>query len=497
MTMTNYVEQTLRLAYLRAAYQDLKDEEAAMHRNRDFYDGEQGIQLTARQKEYLGDIANDLSEQALCNICKRAVEIPGERLAVEELTSEQGDSTLADMAKLWWEMNQLGAWQYDIYEQALRDSTSCLIVGWDEDHPTYTLNELWDGKDGSVRLHYSEDDGTLLFASKRYSAYDPVMLQKTGKVRLTLYFADRIERYEDSTGDPTGWRLLRPDEIEGTDKRNPMPWVDTDGNPLGIAVIAFDNPGGSELDDVLMPQKALNKGAVDLLSTQDLHGFPLLVLKGFQATIDTEGKQTPLNYQPGRAITMPAAGSADRIPGVDLSPMFETGVLGWLQLVSIIKGWPLYLWARGEPPSGESLKVMESSLVNQVKRKQESFRDSWLEAFAMGARLHKLYTGQELTGDLVIQWKDPETRQELAHWQALQTKWDAAQIPITQRWREAGYTDEQIALMQEEQRDQAARAAQQAMLQVLMAQRGQTEQGVIEGQATPVQGAIGQGQVNG
>lgn len=459
----------LRRAYLQASYAAQVEDEKLLYRNRAFYDGEQGIALTARQKEYLGDIANDLDDQALCNVSKRCVSIPLERLAVESITSaDSNGSSFADAASAWWEINQLGSWQYDTYEDALRDEVSCLIVGWDTDHPTYTLNELYDGVNGAVRLHYSEDDGSLMFASKRWHPYDMAKLAPSTKTRLTLYLPDEVVRFEDDSGSPDGWRMLSAQEAGIA---NPQPWVDAGGQPLGIPVIPFWNPGGSELDDILMPQKAMNKALADLLSAQDLQGFPLMALKGYKAAPDATGKAPSLKISPGAAIPMDAASSIERIPGVDLAPMFNTGVLGWLQLISIIKGWPLYLLMNGQPPSGVALKVMESSLIAQVKRKQEGFKDSWLEAFNMGARLHETFMHQTLTGELEIEWKDPETEDEVAKWQALSTKWTAAEIPVQQRWHEAGYNDEEIANMEAKQASAAAEAARQSIMAALFTQR--------------------------
>lgn len=461
------VSDMLRRAYLDAAYQAVIKDEKQVQLVRAFYGGTQGISLTARQKEYLGDIANDLDDQALCNICQRAVEIPLERLAVEGINAV-GTGNFAELAQAWWDVNQLSAWQYYIYEAALRDATTCIIVGWNGTAPTYTLNEIYDGVNGAVRLHYSEDDGTLLFASKRYGAYDSEKLILTGKTRLTMYFPDRIERYEDSAGELNGWRTLTEREVGGL---NPQPWVDGRGDPLGLPVIVFDNPGGSELANVLMPQKAMNKSLADMLSAQDLHGFPLMVLQGYKQITGADGKAAPIKMTPGEAITTPAEGSVARVPGADLAPMFNTGVMGWLQLASIIKGWPMYLWARGDPPSGEALKVMESSLVSQVRRKQEGFEDSWREALMLGARLQMLFTGTQVTGDIEIKWKDPETRNSMLAMQELKMKFEIGQIPTTQRWKELGYDETTIQDMQSQLMGEAMNAARQSVLSALMAQR--------------------------
>jgi hypothetical protein len=459
----------LREAYLRAAYAEIRAEEKNIERDRAFYDGRQGIVFTARQKEYLGDIAGALTDQALCNICRRAVDIPAERLALESISAgDEAGQAYADAAVGWWRSNSLRSWQAWLYEYALRDSAACLIVGWGGEQPTYTLNELYDGVSGQVRLHYDPDSGELAFASKRYAAINPATLLPTGKTRLTVYFADRIERYEDDRRAPDGWRLLTPEDGVAI---NPQPWLGRDGTPLGVPVIVFDNPGGSELDDILMPQKAMNKSLADLLAAQDFHGFPLLALVGYRGVVGADGKQAALKLAAGEAVTVPADGKIERVPGADLGPMLETGALTWIKLAAMIKGWPVYLWMHGEPPSGESLKVMEASLVAQVRRKQETFDDSWAQAFDMGRRLHRLYRGQDLPGELSFTWRSPETRQGLADAQSQQVRWDSAAIPTIQRWREAGYSEEQIAQMQAEESTAAAEMAARSSIAMMQAQQ--------------------------
>lgn len=485
-----YYDEVLIKAYRDAAYAAIQDDEEKIRINREFYDGAQGVALTARQKEYLGGIADDIEDQALCNILKRVVSIPLERLGIESISGvDKASAKFGETVSVWWKANLMSSWQYDLMEHAMRDKASCVIIGWDGDMPSFTINDLYSGSGNGIRLHYSDNDGKLLFASKRYMPYDDQKLINTGKPRLTLYLPDMIIRFEQSTADATGWRLLDPAEIDENKGKNtsemtpnPQPWKDADGNPMGVPVITFWNPGGSELDDVLIPQKSLNKALTDMLSAQDLQGFPFLALIGMEQGKD--GKYPPIEVGPGKGLAVPQGGDVKRVAGVDIAPMFETGAKGWLELISIIKGWPLYLLMNGQPPSGVALKVMESSLVKQCVRKQEGFGDSWREAFAMGAKLHRLYKHEELKGDIKLIWLKPETDDPESEWNAKKIKWEAAMVPVTQRWREAGYTEATISTMLKESAMQASDSAMETVRNAMLIQKS----------ASAVDGGLGDGQ---
>ena len=128
--------------------------------------------------------------------------------------------------------------------------------------------------------------------------------------------------------------------------------------------------------------------------------------------------------------------------------MFEAGVISWVQMLALVKGWPMYLFDRSQqPPSGVALTIMEQSLVNQIKRKQRAFSGSWRQAFNMGRKLHKLNTGQDLAGQIKFNWQPIEVKDPVAEAQLLQAEFEAGQYPIVTRWRRLGNTVEEIAQM--------------------------------------------------
>lgn len=451
MALQNF-EVELQLSYLRAAAEAQTADEEKISAYRDYYGGEQYIELTARQKEYLTNDAIDFDSFA--NICPRVVSIAVDRMAINSdgITPADPDAAAyADAATAWWEANRLDSKQVDIYNAVARDGGVAVVVDWDGAKPTFTPNLLFDGETGLVRFHY-DSDGNLLFASKRYRYYDPVRLVESNKYRLTLYHPDRIVRYEADSNYASGWRLLSPDEIGGI--ANPQPWVDALGAPLGIPVIHFDNPAGSELDGVLMAQKMLNHNLGTFDEAVDQQAFPLLWARDLTLPIDpSTGKAEVPTYGPGQMFTLGQSGEMGRIEPAQLETMFRSGVLSWVQVVALVKGWPYFLFDRtSTPPSGVALRIMEAGLVAQIEQKQRALSQAWLDAFNMGRKLHRLNTGQDLPGEITLNWRPVETNDPKAKAEELATKWAAAQIPVLSRWRELGYTEAEIQQMIDDNR---------------------------------------------
>lgn len=437
----------LQLAYLRAASESQSVEELSIATYRDYYAGEQMIELTTRQKEYLQNDA--VVFDSFGNICPRVVSIAIDRLAISDsgITPADPDATAySDAATGWWLANRLDSKQVDIYTAVARDGGVAVVVDWDGEKPTFTPNLLYDGVSGLVRFHY-DSDGNLIFVSKRYRVYDSTTLTESNKMRMTLYHPDSIERYEADSSYAGGWRMLTPEELGGV--ANPQPWVDRQGKPLGIPVIHFDNPTGGELEPVIMAQKMLNHNLGTFDEAVDQQAFPLLWARDFTLPVDeATGKASVPTYGTGQMFVLGTNGEMGRIEPAQLGTMFSSGVLSWVQVVALVKGWPYFLFDHSQqPPSGVALRIMESGLVAQITQKQRALTQSWLDCFAMGRRLYELNTGIELPGEIKIIWQPVETEDPKASVEAMATKWSAAQIPIISRWRELGYTDDQINQM--------------------------------------------------
>jgi hypothetical protein len=103
-----------------------------------------------------------------------------------------------------------------------------------------------------------------------------------------------------------------------------------------------------------------------------------------------------------------------------------------------------------QAPSGVALQTMERSLVNQVKQKQMSLSGAWRKAFNMARKLHKLKTNQDLSGQIMFNWRPAETQDEMLNTEIKAKKFEAGEVPIIQRWRELGYSEDDIIQMLED-----------------------------------------------
>ena len=457
----NYSDE-LRLSYLKAAQGAVDEQEANVALWREFYAGEQNIELTDRQIEYLRE---DLDSYA--NICKRVIGILSDRLAIPEdgiTATDDSGKKYTEVATGWWTDentsdeggdNDPYSLQTDVYEAALRDEQTAIIVGWDKENqrPTFTPNLIIDGGNtGLVRFHY-DDSGKLTFATKQWITSGNIDGTKNGKGRLTIYTPGYIERYE-SDGK---WRKLRKDEIDGLP--NPQPWTDTGtfaGEPLGVNVIPFENPTGGELADVIGIQEMLNHNTGTFDISIDMHGFPILSLVGYSLPIDTATGYAKIpKMSPNTAIASDnETANMTRLEPADIKAMFDSGILSWVQILALVKGWPMFLFDKTQtPPSGVALTIMEQSLIAQIKRKQRAFSGAWRRAFNMGRKLHKLHTKEDLKGQITFSWGPVEIKDPLMEQQAVQAKAQALQTLTTAGASIAGaaatlgYTADQIKML--------------------------------------------------
>jgi len=451
----------IRLSYLLALALEDTAEADLVRVHRDYYSGDHPTYLTDRQKEFLA-LKNDYKFRA--NYCAPVCDIAAERLQVQAFDGgqEEAGEQLAALAWQWWTDNRMDAGQDDLHVSGIRDGVAFLIVDWDneEGRPRWTPNYAYDGTRG-VKVHYHSDTDDIIFASKRWHEDDQKIPGQTGKARLTLYFPDVVEKYRASQRAAGGWEPVVI-EADGREVDWPTPWTDKAGQPLGVAVVPFDNPGGSEIKDALPLQDMLNKALLDLVAASDVEGFGILYASGVSPTIDpATGAETEMTLGPGRLIKLsnPQA-RMGRVSPEDLTRLTAVADF-WIAQIAAITRTPMHLFQRWErePPSGESLKMQETGLISKTKRKQTVYGNSYEDAVALSARLYNAFSG-EAALEIVpvsVTWQDAAIRDEKAHQENMESK-KRLGVPEAQLWRELGYDQAQVDQFKKEReagRDQA------------------------------------------
>ncbi len=452
LTTSGY-DESQRSDYLKAAIYTATEEELDIFEIREFYEGRQlGDNLTVRQKFISASVYELLEKYPIFNLVNRTVKVINERLSVNSITCQESDAK-AEVAQEWWNANLLNSWQSDIYEAALRDKACVVIIGWDgvNKQPTFTLNELWDGNGGGTcRIHY-DTDSNIAFISKRWNLYkaDGTPLNQ---MRLTLYFPDRIERYLMEVGSDVP-NLMTREQLQAEDPsitENPEYLLDTDGNPLGIPAIVFENKGYvSECADAMVAQAGVNESILDWHTTSRYHGMPMIVFKGVQFRIDpVSGRPIEPDWSPGKGIAVDS-GDITRINAADVKSIYEGSVKPWIEIITRAKGWPEHVFTQ-IPPSGETIRQMEGSLVAQCDAKKVMFGDSWKEAFDIAFKFLKVYGKQDIQGELNFWWKSSLSISEKYDLQLLALKKSVLGLPQKIVLQEQGYDEEEIAEIMKE-----------------------------------------------
>ncbi len=418
--------------------------EAEIFEIREWYEGRQFRTLEKRE-EFMSPILADLLKRyPLMNLVKRTVSAVKERLSVESIQCT--NDAKREMADQWWKSNALSSWQAEIYEAALRDRACVVIVGWDgvKKEPTFTLNELFDGSGGNCRIYYDENDN-VGFVSKRWIETDETGIP-TGRIRYTLYLKDQIARfYSDEQSEDLV--LMSVAELKKEDPsitKNPQPWLDKDGNPMGIAAVVFENRNYiSECHEAMGPQAGVNDALLDWHSSSRYHGIPTMIFSEVQFKIDVvSGKEITPKWSPGKAIAIDH-GDVKRLQPVDMAMLFNGAVMPWIQVLAWQKGWPIHVFT-SMPTSGETIRQLEGSLVAQVEDKKATFSDSWEELFKIAFKLNEMMNGPTPEGDISFKWKSALSISILYDLNILEKKAQIGDLPQRIKLKELGYSEVEI-----------------------------------------------------
>lgn len=451
---------------------------------RAYYRGDHPVHLSQRQQEYLGTIVGDGEFAFSHNIIKVIIDTLRERLHLEGFTvngqgagdADSNDTNpaerLAGLLWQWFNANRMGSQQVRLYRRALRDGKSYVMVDFDVEaqRPRLTLHKLDDGQKGIMLHRDPEDENRVLFATRYFYTFDPLTPGKTGKARKTVYLPHEIRKYEQgTTADAmTLYGLWRPVMDDG-DPSWPIPWVDANGRPLGVAVIEFENPGGSEINNLAGLQNGLNKSWLDLYAAADAAGFPIITVNyddpkpepiGIDDDEDLEGEDEFI-IAPARALEI-FGGEAKRLDGANLDSLIETV---WTSAAALggVSRTPQYylkpLQGAQSIPSGEALKMLESGLVSKATERQDVFEQSWADVMSLAYRVARTFGPAlpEVAGELNIgcTWRDPNTRMEETEAKIAEAH-DRLQVPKPAVWRKAGYRPEEIAIFEEQVAQQRA-----------------------------------------
>lgn len=394
---------------------------------RKYANGKQKIVLSAKQVDLLKGI--DVT-RFFDNVCSQILlESTGR---VEFKGWECRNTAVKDWLDDFYKYARIEGRQGDFHHRTFRDGNFALSVTWDDVRKRVRVirEDWWDGIKG-VYLHYG-DDGELAYAVKEW----PVKEYNSGgqaitKLRRTVYYEDRIERYINPIGDSSStnynqWIRFSLPEDEG---QWPVPWLDSKGEPMGIPFVHFPDVaktygeyGVSELDGGIVGlQDQLNDAQISITITIRLTGAQQYWATGVKQKKDGNDEVKPIRVEPGAMHTTPNENAKFGVlPAGDIDKQIA-GYKLKLQRVSQMSATPLHAISGGDWPSGEALLRAEMPAVNKALKQISRLKTSYTDLAVLAIKINNEYSpGNKVVdtditkGIIEAKFSDPERRDAIS-----------------------------------------------------------------------------------
>lgn len=262
------------------------------------------------------------------------------------------------------------------------------------------------------------------FAAKKWMVSD-------GTYRLNLYYADRTEKYSSSKGNTAQSFSL----------------MESVPNKTGvIPVFHFKNSRRiikGELDaSTISILDAINQIFSNMMASSEFDTYPIRIFIS---------QQDPGNIDMGPDMKMWMAlnesGGEDtkviELGGRDLK-RFSDAINELANNLAVQTNTPRHYFMATQAPSGESLLVMESSLVKKIQKKQEAYSPEWQDAMAYILSL----SGTNVNAnELVPVWQPIASELPLTNAQVMKTASEAG-IPIITSARRMGWNEDEVAQLE-------------------------------------------------
>lgn len=413
-----------------------------------YYDGQHNLAFSGEEfQRAFGGLFHAFAD----NWCGIVADAVAERMNITGFRVNRQPKT-DDEAWRIWERNELS-------HQSGMGHTDGLVVG-----AFYAT--AWPDADGLAEITVDAAASTIVETHpkqpRRRTCALRTWIDDDGYEHAELFYPDavwlfrsRSKRVAGVVGTKGAW--IVDDHPDVIDK------IDADGrmaNPYGlIPVVPFVNrprlyvsprvgwAAHSEIASIVPLQDTANKLLADLLVASEFGAFPQRNLTGYEPDTDAEtGEEIPPKFEsgPGKVwwITDPQ-GRFGEFQAASL-PNYVQSIEMVVQHIASISSTPAhYLRASADRLSGESLKSSETGLVAKVNRRLANWSSPWEEIMRIAGTIEQIdaLKGAERMETV---WKDPETRTEAEHVDALGKKAQMLSVPLPQLWEEAGYSPEQV-----------------------------------------------------
>ena len=377
-----------------------------------------------------------------------------DRIEMTGLTSSE-DRVQAFLAEQW-NVNDMDQ-ESDEVTQWFLVYGECYAMVWpDEDDRNITVAY---NSPRIARVFYDAETGRKkVFGAKIWN--EP----QRKRVRATLYYPDRIEKYISKVEKPKDSTDFEPYED------NFNTFLDDEGEEVIETVWPTPNPFGEvplfhfrtdrdrgrpEHRDAYSPQDMVNKIVITQMATNDFQGFPQRwALAGAEGEssdegidfdevedgIEEEGSTPRLNSGPGELWWLEGVSKVGQFSPAEVEA-FLAPLREYIKAMAALTSTPVdFFDGMGNAPSGESLRVRHAPLLKKVRDRKQALQSTWKSVWAFAAKV-----GLDLAEepDVSVNWAPSESYDDADAWSVVRAKQEAG-IPVERTLVERGYSPEEV-----------------------------------------------------
>lgn len=331
-----------------------------------FYRGDHPLNFASDKfKQKFGKRLQNLRD----NLCKTVVNAPSSRL---EITGFGSDST--DIAKAAWDIwkkNVMPLNSKKVHREAFKTGDGFVIV-WQDDASSQ-VRIFPQQQSASCALWTDEETGESTFGAKAWKE------SATEKIRLNLYYPDRIEKYittqihSEMVSDEAEFELL--EELD---------------NETGKVPLVYFSAGESLLMDVIPLQNGLNKSLADLFVGMEYNSIRQRYTAGISYPVDEETGKALVPFEHDDQFITTANDQAKIGEFADMTLSEVISVTDSMRSsIARVSGIPMHYFqlTTGDFPSGEAQRKAESRFIEIIKDAQISFGESWSKVMSIALQL--------------------------------------------------------------------------------------------------------------
>ncbi len=359
-----------------------------------------------------------------------------DRMEIASVITEDGsaDELLNDI----WNRNQLDLELADALEASLVFGDAYLIAGDSEEGIDIFYNDPL-----TTRAFYDvENPRKMAYAIKRWLVGE--------KLRVNLYYSDRVEKYI-SKGKPTSSMKDGDFEAFYDEDSDAWPIINESGRIPVFHLRTGRMYGTPEHKAAYGPQNSINKLLNTQISSIDFSSAPqryflqdpeansgVNPIADFGGTVDADDEDVTSNLKAG-------PGGIWNLSGIKEVGQFEvadpnTFVLPFktfIESMGTITKTPLHAFNVGALPSGESLRAAEAPLNKRIASLEGLFG-------GVIADLHEFALSLSgVDAKVIVKWAPVASYDSKELWETVELKTTAG-VPLRQALIESGYTDEQV-----------------------------------------------------